>query len=109
MIGAANDRISILRGVVDDDFADPADTETTVRKGVIASILEKNRTVQRDDSNTPQVIVATAGRVAANTDIRPGDRVKSELTGRIYIVDDVVTQPGLGYTPDMRLDLRRVT
>lgn len=109
MKAQANTTISVLRGTAVDDYDDDRDLDQTVGSRIIAAISEARRTIKRTDSTTPERVRSFTGRVGAGTDVQRGDRVKDEQTATIYIVDDVVEQPGFqGHTPDMRLDLRRV-
>lgn len=109
MKGQANTTISVLRGTAADDYSDDMDLDQTVGSRIVAAISETRRAIKRSDSTTPERVMSFTGRVGAETDVRRGDRVRDERTATIYIVDDVVTQPGFqGHTPDKRLDLRRV-
>lgn len=109
MKARANTTVTVLRGVATDDYDDEFDLDKPVESRIPASILEARRTLHRKDSTTPQRIISYTGRVGAGTDVRQGDRVRDESTSTIYIVDDVTQNSGfVGFTPDVKLDLRRV-
>lgn len=110
MNGRANTTVSILRATAVDDYGDDADLDKTVASRVPASILESGgRAVKRTDSTTPERVHRLTGRMTRGTDVQRNDRVRDERTSTIYIVDDVVEQPGMfGRLPDLRLDLRQV-
>src|SRR4051812_25658429 len=109
MYALATSSASIYRGTTTDDYGDTVDDDTTpIRTGVPVSLLEQTNTVIPADGSTPSVVRYVAGRVAAGTDIKDGDRLLDERAGAKYAVDFV----SLGYMPtgsaDIQLHLRLI-
>lgn len=109
MIAAATTTVTILRGTTTDGYGDEVDTDTPVRTGVPASLIEQTRRVTTRDDPTPRIIRYTVGRVTAGTDVTDQDRIRDERTGAVYIVDAVSSMNTAALAADLRLDLRRTT
>lgn len=109
MIAAATTTISVLRGTSTDGYGDDVDTDTAVRTGIPASLVEQTRRVTTRDDPTPRIVRYAVGRVTSGTDITDQDRVRDERTGAIYIVDAVSSMNSAAVAADLRLDLRRTT
>lgn len=112
----ANTTVSIMRGTTTDGYGDERDTQKPVRTNVIASIIQASpgvgtraAQVQTPDTTTPRTIRSYSGRLVANTDVRDGDRLKDERNGRVFIVDAITAPDSPVNTPDLHLELRRIT
>lgn len=108
MYAMATTTCSILRGSTTDGYGDEADANTPVYTNVPISIMETNSTVATPEDPTPRVIRQVTARIGSDVDVTDGDRVKDELTGTIYMIDNVIRRGSPVYTPDTRLDLRLV-
>lgn len=109
MIAAATTTIAVLRGTSTDGYGDEIDTDTPVRTGIPASLIEQTRRVTTRDDPTPRIVRYAVGRVTAGADITDQDRVRDERTGAVYIVDAVSSMNSAAVAADLRLDLRRTT
>lgn len=109
MKARANTRVTILRGGTTDSFGDPMDVPREVRKGVTFSLIERNKTVTNPVDGSVRQVRYFIGRAPSGTDIRPGDRIKDERTGFIYVFDASSEGMNAIRGTDIRLDLRRVT
>jgi hypothetical protein len=99
---------SILRGTTTDAYGDEQDSNTPVHTNVPISIMEISSTVATPEDPTPRVVRQVTARIGSDVDVQDGDRVKDELTGTIYAIDNVIRRGSPAYTPDTRLDLRLV-
>lgn len=109
MKARANTRVTILRGETVDSFGDPKDVPREVCKDVTASIIERNKTVTNPVDGTVRQVRFFVGRVPSGTPILPGDRVKDQKSGAVYIFDASSEGMNAIRGTDIRLDLRRVT
>ncbi|MEU3507675.1 hypothetical protein ABZ733_07065 [Streptomyces longwoodensis] len=109
MQAVATTSLAILRGTTTDAYGDEQDTDTPVRTGVPASLVEQSRRVTTRDDPTPRIVRYAVARVPAGTDITDQDRVRDERTGAVYIVDAVSGMDNPALQVDRRLDLRRTT
>lgn len=101
--------VSVLRGSTTDDFGDAVAADTVAASGIPASILEQRRTVfVREENRVQQVLYAT-GRVPGDTDVRPDDRLRDEVSGDTYRVDSVSRVGSPVQMNDLRLDLRKAS
>jgi hypothetical protein len=100
--------VSILRGTATNDAGDVIDADTAVYTGVLASVMERNRTTIDTQTQDPRVVRTTTMRVAAGTDILDTDRVRDEVTGKVYAVAGVSVLSSPVHTPDLRVDLKYV-
>lgn len=115
MYTLATTRITIYRGTVIDEGGDEAPTDTPLKTGVLASIVEKattvfssGSTVQDPTTPTPRVVRQLIGRVGSTVDIRTKDRIEDERTGERYVVMNVTRMHQYGRRPDIGLELKRV-
>jgi hypothetical protein len=105
----ATTTVTVYRGTNTDEYGDEQDNNTVAATGLAASIIEQTRFTQDPSSMTPRVVRYVTGRVYANADVRPGDRIHDERTGDSYILDSVTRSQHGAIQPDLRLELRRVT
>jgi hypothetical protein len=104
----ANCTVAVYRATEVDDYADTVDDNTTpVLTGIPARITERTQRVTTADDPTPRIVRWHTGRVEAGTDIRADDRLESEQTGVVYLVDSTGTPPAGVLGEDLRLDLRQ--
>lgn len=101
--------VSILSGSSTDDLGDVREGTTVSASGVPASILERTKRVFVPADQRVQTVTFYTGRLPAGTVITVANRVKDERTGAVYSVDNVSTVVSPVMTPDLRLDLRRVS
>lgn len=110
MLAVPTCTVSILRGTTTNGFGDTVDDNTSVAvSGVRASILSGPRSNQRPVDGTPRVIRSKTLRVPAGTDLRVDDRIKNEVTGDLYTVDEIYQPENIVTTQDIQARLRRVT
>ncbi len=101
--------ISILGGSSSDDWDDTYDGTTVSASGVLASILEERQIVTTAADARTQVVRIYTGRVPAETVIDTKNRIRDEVTGDIYVIDNVSRVANPILQQDVRLDLRRAT
>lgn len=100
---------SILRGTTTDTFGDTVDNATVITTGIPASIREGGRTVYDAATQTPRVVRTIQARMPANTDVRDTDQVRDDTHGVTYVVTEVTAPREPGFTPDLELQLKRIT
>jgi len=108
MIGVANTRISVLRGTSEDPRGEPQDDETVALPSLPASLLEVGKRISTYQTGTPMVPRKAVLRMTGGTDIRDGDRIRDERSGKVWAVDAVTQPTGLAFTPDLVANLSRV-
>jgi len=108
MYALATTTCSILRGSTTDEYGDEVDSDNPVYMNVPISIIETASTVSTAEDPAPRVVRKLTARIGSEVDVVDGDRVKDELTGTIYMIDNVIRMGSPVYTPDTRLDLRLV-
>jgi hypothetical protein len=101
--------VTVLRGVAADVYGDsvdlPAEAGADAQTHIPASLIEASRSVRTPGSPTPRVVRYTICRLPAGTDVTEDDRIKDDVTGRIYSIQSVTRPAALGFTPETRLDL----
>jgi hypothetical protein len=89
----ATDTVSVWRGHSTDDFGDEVDAplldETAHARRWPIEIVEKSRREQNPESGIWSSVVYLSGRLAASRRVEKGDRLRSDTTGRVYIVTAV--------------------
>lgn len=106
--------LTVLRGTpTADAFGDLVPSTTEVATGLPAHVIEQDRqTRSRPVDERTGVVETYTIRLASSADIREGDRVRDDTTGRVYLVERVITTPsGVGPAPgwdDVRLLVQRV-
>lgn len=111
MFGFPTTTVTVLRKTGDaeyNEYEDDYDTVETISEETPASILEQNSIVSNQGEVVPRDITTAVGRVAAGTDVRKGDELLDERTGKRWFVDEVATNQNVFIKVDSRLALRRV-
>lgn len=109
MYAVANARCSILRGTTLDAYGDEVDAATVVASNVPALIEETNANFYDPSTQTPRVIRVVGCHLQSDTDVLPGDRLRDDTHGVIYMIESVTQPGGPGLVTDLELNLRRVT
>jgi hypothetical protein len=100
---------SVLRGTTNDAYGDPEDNATVAASGITASIRETSRTVFDPNTQTPRVVRLIEGVMPAGTDVVDTDQVRDDTYGITYMVEAVTQERQPGFTPDLKLQLKRIT
>jgi hypothetical protein len=107
MLATATCTVAVHRDTEVDGYADTVDDNTApVATGVPVAVREQTRRVWNHTTATPRVVRTIAGRVAAGTDIRAGDRLVNEQTAAVYLVDAVGEPADTATNVDLYLELR---
>lgn len=109
MRATATTTMTVLRGTTTDGFGDEVDLDTPVYTGLPFSLIEQSRRVSDPATGTPRIVRVVYGRTNAGTDLLTADRLRDERTGSVYVINAVTQQAGVGGTPDLRIDMERVT
>lgn len=109
MRATATTTVTVLRGTATDEFGDEVDTDTPLYTKVPFSLIEQNRRVFDPVTGTPRTVRVAYGRTNAGTPLLTADRLRDERTGSVYVINAVTQQAGVGGSPDLRVDLERVT
>lgn len=105
-----NTRVTLLRGTGTDAYGDPTDTDTVFLAHIPATLIETGKNVQDPSTSTPRTIRQVQCALPGFIGVLDTDRIRDELSGNLYMVVGVDTPPTLiGETPDVRLDLKRVS
>lgn len=108
MYGLANCLISVLRGTSTSEFGDSLDNGTVAASGIPAAIVVRSRTIFDPSTQSARIVQQLIGTVGSAVDITDTDQIRDDTHGVTYSVE-AVTQPlGIGLTPDLELELRRV-
>jgi hypothetical protein len=100
---------SILRGTTTDQFGDTVDTGTVIATG-IPFLIEETRQREFDPATQqPRIVRGTDGVCQSDVDIKPGDQVRDDTHNILYFVLDVTQKGGAAWTPDLDVDLQRIT
>lgn len=106
MNAVATTTVSIYRGTTEDAAGDEVDSDTPIKSNIPASLIESRpREVDSATMNTPGVLRTAVLRVNGTEDIRRGDRIKDEITGEFYRVDDPTRKGNPAMQNDLRVDL----
>lgn len=100
--------VTVLRGSTVNDYDDEVDGTTPVYQKIPASISEQEPEVQTGSEGMPRKIRKFRSRIRGKLVLKEGDRIKDERTGDIYIVDAIVKSQNPVFTPELRVNLRRV-
>lgn len=110
MKARATTTITILTtSTTENGLGDEVENTIVAASGVPASIIEQDRSIYDNNSETPRRIRQITGRVASNVTITESNRVKDERTGTVYLVRAVSDLGNPVRNVDRRLDLTRTT
>lgn len=108
MIAVPTTTVTILGGSGESDYGDVLDSDEPAATGIPASIVEGRQVVATESDPQARVIRYYTGRLPAGTVVDDSNRLRDEVTGETYVIDNV-TRPRNPILPqDVRLDLRRV-
>lgn len=107
MNAVGNTHISVYRGTTTDAEGDEVDSDTPLRTGIPASLIEgRPRQVESGTSGTPRVIRVATLRVGNEEDIKRNDRIKDETTGQFWRIESVgPNSNNPAFRGDLRVDL----
>ncbi|WP_149264290.1 head-tail adaptor protein [Actinomadura sp. K4S16] len=111
MRSRATTTVSILRtppGTVD-AYGDPVDTDTPIATRIPASIILRTVRQYLPDEHRTTTVETHTGRLRADIDVQPDDRLKDERTGTIYSIENIARPQSYAGLPDLHLDLKRTT
>lgn len=109
MYALATTTVTILRGTDIDDVGDEIDTFDVHKTGVLAALIEKNKTTWDGATQQRRTVRVINLTLPSDTDVLGSDRIRDEETGYVYSIQNL-TQPGaVGLVPDLDLELLRVT
>lgn len=100
---------SVLRGTGTDTYGDVTDNSTVAASGILASIRETSRTIFDPNTQQARVIRTTEGVMPAGTDVVDTDQVRDDTNGITYFVEAVTQNREPGFTPDLVMQLKRVS
>ncbi len=109
MIATPTTTVTILGGNEETDFGDVLDSDTPAGSGIPASIIEGRQVVATESDPQARVIRYYTGRLPHGTVVDDTQRLRDEVTGETYVIDNVTTPKNPVIEQDVRLDLRRVT
>jgi hypothetical protein len=109
MIAIATTTVTILGGESDSDYGDVLDSDTPAGSGIPASIIEGRQVVSTESDAQARVIRYYTGRLPNGTIVDDSNRLRDEVTGDVYSIDNVTVPRNPIMEQDVRLDLRRVT
>jgi hypothetical protein len=86
----ATTRVAILRGSTEDEFGEPIDSDTPAPglADIPASITETSVDVLDPAEGTYRSIRKLVGRLPGNVAVQPGDRLRDNRTGEVFIIDE---------------------
>lgn len=107
----ANTRASLWRAAPTvDDRGDEVDAPLTDATAVFlrqpAAITEKSRSVFSEESQRWETVRAAVGRFYPRWSAQKGDRVRDDLTGQLYSVQETKVERTLSGRTELVLDLR---
>lgn len=105
MISRATTTVTIYRGQSTDEYGDPIDSNTIVRTGLRASILEQTTKAWTEASTLPRAFRWAKMRVSHGTDVQQNDRILDERTGDIWTIVQMSNRANPVRNTDLRIDL----
>lgn len=100
--------VTVLRGSTVNDYDDEVDGTSAVYTKIPASIIETEPLIETTSEGTPRTIRRFRTRIPARVILKDDDRIKDERTGDIYIIDAIIRAQNPVFTPERRVNLRRV-
>jgi hypothetical protein len=108
VIARATTTVSVLGGdAVDPVFQDTMDADTVLRTGVLASLIESQRTARQPGSDNPRIIRTHIARVGCGEILDETNSIKDESTNEVYAIVSVTRNANPQSRQDLRLDLKR--
>jgi hypothetical protein len=107
MYALANCVVDVLRGTTEDDYGDQVDSGEVVLTDRPAQILVRNVVVTGDGTSAPRIRQVIVGAMSSGDDVRDDDQIRTN--GITYAVTSVTQENGVGRTPDLALELSRLT
>lgn len=87
----ATTRGALLRGTIEDEFGELVDADTPVAGRLSdfpVAITEKGRSVYDPAESTWRTVRELIGRVPAWVVVQEGDRLRDNVTGEVFIIDE---------------------
>lgn len=109
MIATPTTTVTLLGvGAPDSDWGDVIDSEEPAGAGIPASIVEGRQVVATESDAQARVIRYYTGRLPHGTVVTDAMRLRDEVDGTTYVIDNVTRPRNPIMEQDVRLDLRRV-
>lgn len=108
MIATPTTTVTILGGSSDSDYGDVLDSDEPAGTGIPASIVEGRQIVTTESDAQARAIRYYTGRLPHGTVVNDSQRIRDEVTGEVYVIDNVTQPRNPVMEQDVRLDLRRV-
>lgn len=106
MMGLSTGRYSVIRGEsTQNEYGDEVEGTTVVQTNILGSVIERSRTVFDPQSGRVATLRQLTGRFNHGTDIRDGDRIEDEKSGKVFLVSSVIEGTSLVGKADLILDL----
>lgn len=99
----ANRRMTIMRGTQFSEYGDPDDVGAPLYTHVQAALAETTQTAYDAASQRPQIIRGITCTVPAWVDVVTTDTLMDEATGLYYMIENIQSQPGIGYYPPAKI------
>lgn len=109
MLALATTTVSILGGGTASTYGDDIEGTDVVAAGIPASIIEGREVVATESDPQARVIRYYTGRIPTGTAINNNQRIRDDISGTLYVVNNVTSPTNPAIPMDIRLDLRRVT
>jgi hypothetical protein len=108
MIAIPTTVVSILGGQTDSDYGDPVDSNTVIATKIPAAIVEGRQVVATESDSQARIIRYYTARLPHGTVIDDSQKIRDEVNGDVYSIDNVTVPQNPIIPQDVRLDLRRV-
>jgi hypothetical protein len=108
VIAVPTTTVTILGGSTNSDYGDVLDSDEPAGTGIPASIIEGRQIVATEADQQARAIRYYTGRLPHGTIVTDSNRLRDELTGDTYVIDNVTAPRNPIMEQDVRLDLRRV-
>jgi hypothetical protein len=108
MIAVATGLYSVLRGETTNTYGDAVDADVVVQAAIPVALMPASQAATRRADDRAQEVEYARGRVAWGTDIRVGDRLRSDAdTTVVWAVTGSHTAENAWMSQDVGLDLER--